>query len=173
VSYDILVSSGDFECVDAAEAFLGFGGKLIAVTGNLDNPSIYRLLSEAGVILDGRVSVVSGLRFMGVGGLDVASSLSNVKRVASGPVDVLVSHHPPRGVLDRTLLGFHAGLSEIRDLSGQVSPRMHLFGHIHESPGYTRVSGTLYVNPGPVLQGRYAIVVFDDEIRVDLSRIEV
>ncbi len=173
VSYDILVSSGDFECMDTAEAFLGFPGRLVAVTGNLDNPSIYRLLNDAGVALDGRVDTVMGLRFMGVGGLDVASNVSSIERSALGPIDVLVTHHPPRGILDRTLLGLHAGLGELKDLSNRVRPRMHLFGHIHESPGYTSLSGTLYVNPGPVLQGRYAVIILNGQDRVELHRIRI
>ncbi len=171
VSYDILVSSGDFECVDTAEAFLGFGGKLVAVTGNLDNPSIYRLLSDAGVAIDGRMVDLLGLRFAGVGGLDVASNISSMSRLEPGMVDVLVSHHPPKGILDRPLIGVSAGLSELKSLVDRVKPRLHLFGHIHESPGYVRVSGTIHVNPGPVLQGRYAVIDLDVEASVRLARV--
>lgn len=157
--YDLVVATGDFECVDTAEAFLSLPYKLLAVTGNIDNAAVARRLAEAGVLLDGRVESVGGLVFAGVGGLDVASSLSRLERVLPEKVDVLLTHHPPKGVLDRTFIGLRAGLREIRELVERIRPRAHLFGHIHEARGvHGPVGGVLYVNAGPLKKGSYAIL---------------
>lgn len=51
--------------------------------------------------------------------------------------DVLVSHEPPKGVLDLTYHGFSAGSAYLRDLveRAEDKPRLWLCGHIHESRG--------------------------------------
>ena len=51
--------------------------------------------------------------------------------------DILVSHEPPKGVLDMTYHGFSAGSSYLRELveHAQHKPRLWLCGHIHESRG--------------------------------------
>jgi hypothetical protein len=53
--------------------------------------------------------------------------------------DVLVSHEPPRGVLDLTYHGFSAGSLYLRELveHAEQKPRLWLCGHIHESRGVT------------------------------------
>jgi Icc-related predicted phosphoesterase len=48
---------------------------------------------------------------------------------------ILVSHIPPYGVLDSTVVptlkSYHKGSKEIRDLVKRKKPRLHLFGHVH------------------------------------------
>lgn len=170
--YDIVVASGDFECVETAGILVEKAkGPAIAVTGNLDNPAVSRLLRSHGVLLDGRVSSVKGLRFAGVGGIDVVGSINMLKTLApASRLDVLVSHHPPKGVLDRTFIGLHAGLKELWDIIKYFKPRLHLFGHIHESPGYKEIEGVLFVNPGPLARGRYAVIEYESGI-VDLRKV--
>ena len=170
-SYDLVAATGDFECLDSAETLLEGPGRVLAVTGNLDNPSISRRLREAGVLIDGSTAVVDGVSFAGVGGLDPAGSISRLMSLEAR-AEVLLSHHPPRGVLDLTFLGVHAGLDELNTLAGRLGARLHLFGHIHESPGYTMVDGRVSVNPGPVLEGRYALIDYPGG-RVYLRRIRV
>lgn len=69
--------------------------------------------------------------------------------------DVLVTHGPPRGVLDLTRDGSRVGCDDLRDRLAElhaneptttVHPRLHVFGHIHESAGAEYHDGTLYVN---------------------------
>ncbi len=64
-----------------------------------------------------------------------------------GPFDVLVTHSPALGVLDvggymRNSLGSAA----MRDLVVRARPKLHLFGHIHESFGHEVFGSTLCVN---------------------------
>jgi Icc-related predicted phosphoesterase len=61
--------------------------------------------------------------------------------------DVVITHGPPHGILDRTESGDHAGCPYLlRELRERVRPIVHLFGHIHEGYGERREGETLYVN---------------------------
>ncbi|MCE4611221.1 MAG: metallophosphoesterase family protein [Desulfurococcales archaeon] len=175
-SYDVVLATGDYECLDTVEALLKAPTPIASVTGNMDHASISRRLAEAGVLVDGRVKMVEGLLVGGVSGMDPASSLRSlldrIGREGVSRIDVLLTHHPPRGVLDLTLAGVRAGLESLRKLSETLSPKLHAFGHIHESPGYEVVGDVAYVNPGPAFEGRYAIIEFKEGIiKISLHRI--
>ncbi len=60
--------------------------------------------------------------------------------------DVLVTHGPPMGILDRTADGASVGCEALRDALDRVRPRLHVFGHIHEAYGVHRGGDTLFVN---------------------------
>jgi Icc-related predicted phosphoesterase len=50
--------------------------------------------------------------------------------------DVLITHGPPRGVLDKTVSGEHVGCERLfNHVVGRVKPLYHIFGHIHEGYG--------------------------------------
>ncbi len=61
-------------------------------------------------------------------------------------LDVLVTHGPPHGILDRTAQGERVGCEELERALGRIRPRLHLFGHIHEAYGAERRGATLFVN---------------------------
>jgi predicted phosphohydrolase len=61
-------------------------------------------------------------------------------------VDVLVTHGPPYGILDRTARGQRVGCEELMPVVERLQPRLHLFGHIHEAYGRVEVNGTRFVN---------------------------
>jgi Icc-related predicted phosphoesterase len=55
--------------------------------------------------------------------------------------DVVVTHGPPRGVLDRSWAsGVHVGSAELFAAVARAKPRLHCFGHIHEGWGAEVVS---------------------------------
>lgn len=60
--------------------------------------------------------------------------------------DILVSHGPPRGILDRTLGGEYVGSPSLRARIRAVAPRLVVFGHIHEAHGRITLQGTTYLN---------------------------
>ena len=49
-------------------------------------------------------------------------------------VDIIMTHGPPRGILDWCLQG-HVGCNNLLQAVRRVQPKMHCFGHIHESNG--------------------------------------
>jgi predicted phosphodiesterase len=60
--------------------------------------------------------------------------------------DVLITHSPPHGVLDRTIHGEAVGCEELARAVARVRPRVHVFGHIHEGYGVLEQDGTRFVN---------------------------
>ena len=71
--------------------------------------------------------------------------------------DILVSHCPPFGILDRTTFGEQLGSEDLRTRVEAVRPRYHLFGHIHETYGVFEMSGTTFLN-GSVVNENYELV---------------
>ena len=66
-------------------------------------------------------------------------------------VDVLVTHCPPRGTLDREPFVGHGGCPHLRtEVRGRVRPAYHVFGHVHSDFGAVEDGGTCYVNAASV-----------------------
>jgi len=61
-------------------------------------------------------------------------------------VDVLVTHGPPEGILDRTHRGDRAGCRDLLARVRVVKPRLHVFGHIHEAAGRLDIDDIIFVN---------------------------
>ena len=61
---------------------------------------------------------------------------------------MLITHGPPTGVLDMTRDNGSVGCPKLREALGRVRPKLHVFGHIHETHGQQLLqeSGTLCVN---------------------------
>lgn len=67
-------------------------------------------------------------------------------RVPDG-IDVLVTHGPPKGILDHTPRGDRVGDPHLLALVQRARPRLHVFGHIHCQGGNeVTVDGTKFVN---------------------------
>jgi len=76
-------------------------------------------------------------------------------------IDVLITHGPPAGILDT--IEHHlpgAGCPSLRGAVARVKPKLHVFGHIHESRGLRQVDETLCVNAA-VLNGKYRLYDHD------------
>lgn len=61
-------------------------------------------------------------------------------------VDVLITHGPPAGFGDTGLVEGRAGCEDLLRRVRQVSPRLHLFGHIHQDGGFWRDGATCFSN---------------------------
>ncbi|MFP4135324.1 MAG: metallophosphatase domain-containing protein [Halothece sp.] len=64
-------------------------------------------------------------------------------------VDVLITHTPPYGILDKLedeRGGFNAGCERLADRLKQVPAKIHAFGHVHEARGVRCEKNTTYVN---------------------------
>jgi len=66
--------------------------------------------------------------------------------------DILVTHTPPLGILDRLLLGKRVGCKSLRQRIDQIKPRLHVFGHIHEDYGIhqDKETSTIFANASMV-----------------------
>lgn len=63
--------------------------------------------------------------------------------------DVLITHGPPAGILDKVPAGLHfenVGCANLLAVVEQMQPPIHIFGHIHEGYGRHDSNGTLFVN---------------------------
>lgn len=60
--------------------------------------------------------------------------------------DILLTHGPPKGVLDQTTRGLAVGSSSLLERIQLVKPKLVVFGHIHEGYGVLKQHGITYVN---------------------------
>jgi Icc-related predicted phosphoesterase len=61
--------------------------------------------------------------------------------------DVLITHGPPMGILDKCDHGKRVGCEELfNEVTHRVKPKIHVFGHIHEEYGTHKTDDTLFVN---------------------------
>jgi len=78
--------------------------------------------------------------------------------------DILVTHSPPYGILDKTTRGNLTGCPFLLKKIKKIKPQLNIFGHIHEAYGVHKENGTTYINAS-VLDERYRYtneaIVFD------------
>jgi len=77
-------------------------------------------------------------------------------RIPAG-VDILVTHTPPKGILDRSSKGASFGCPELTRELRRISPRVHCFGHVHASAGQTERGHTLFINASSIASGSAAV----------------
>ncbi len=65
-------------------------------------------------------------------------------------VDLLLTHGPPQGVLDRSAQGHLCGCESLAERLTEIHPQYHVFGHIHEGYGECRRGQTTYLNASVV-----------------------
>lgn len=66
-------------------------------------------------------------------------------------IDILITHGPPYGKLDYSYNGAtNVGCERLRYKIERIKPKVHLFGHIHESYGLTYNGDTYFVNSSAV-----------------------
>jgi Icc-related predicted phosphoesterase len=86
---------------------------------------------------------------------------------------VLVSHCPPKGVLDTTHNGKSIGSKAILDIIKEFHPLACFCGHVHELGGRTEhVGNTLVANVGCVLNNRYSKVKIENTVSVDSEKFD-
>ena len=86
--------------------------------------------------------------------------------------DILLTHGPPRGCLDRTHDGREVGCEDLRQRLEGLAVKHHIFGHIHEAYGHRLVGQTNHYNASVLNHFRrewHPAWVFDFE-RPALSR---
>lgn len=182
-SPDMVVIAGDITHFggkkEAKDILMAIPFRKLAVPGNCDPPDIVDIFGETNTVdVHGKRAEINGYVFAGLGASNplpfntlFTYSEENIylilDSVARG-ADILVTHTPPYGILDRTMFGHHGGSEAIKRVIDEHKPKLSVFGHIHESPGVERNEHTVFVNPGPLKNGTYAIIDMKGEnIRVE------
>jgi predicted phosphohydrolase len=166
---DILIHAGDFTMFSkSAVAILDFNEWLgdlphrwkILIPGNHEffleaDLSRRSLISNATVLINDDIEV-AGLKIWGSpltplygGAFGLSSPADRARLYAEIPddVDILVTHGPPYGILDRspgTL--HHVGSPQLLEAVTRLKPRLHVFGHVHGAHGLVSIDDTLFVN---------------------------
>ena len=166
---DLLLGAGDFcnarqnlaACVDV----LRDGGKpAVLVAGNNETTDELILACRdwpGARVLHGSGAAVAGVSFFGLGGgvpvtpfgpwsYDFTERQAADLLAACPPGGVLVSHSPPKGVVDVSSRGQSLGSAAVRDAVERLRPMLVVCGHIHGSAGRRAMIGpTTVVNAGP------------------------
>jgi Icc-related predicted phosphoesterase len=78
--------------------------------------------------------------------LDRGQPISEKWEIIPSDTDILITHGPPKGILDRCYDGFSAGCEDLLNKIHEIKPLVHLFGHIHEGYGAAFDGTTNYIN---------------------------
>lgn len=166
---DLLLHAGDATMsgtMAQIEAFDRWLGRLphrhkVVIAGNHDwgfqrTPARARAAIRNATYLEDEETTVDGLRIWGSPWqpwfYDWAFNLQRGPEIAAkwalvpAGIDVLVTHGPPAGILDRTSRGDDVGCADLLATVQQRRPRLHVFGHIHEGYGTVERDGTRFVN---------------------------
>lgn len=181
LSGDVLIHCGDVEnifapdfgALEAIDHWFGYQDfeRIFLVGGNHDRQLQERAASQShplrnAVYLEDCAVEFGGLTFYGapwvpdLGGMayyadDVA--LARAWAEIPSEIDVLITHTPPAGVLDRSSRGMALGCPHLARRLTQISPALHCFGHVHAAAGSVEIGGTTYVNASAV-NSHYEIV---------------
>ena len=112
-------------------------------------------------VLHGSGVEINGKKFFGIGcGIPVTPfgdwsfdlSESEATKILDNceAVDVLVSHSPPNGIVDRSAVGESLGSQAVLATIVRCQPQLVVCGHIHDSAGQSESRGpTTVINAGP------------------------
>lgn len=165
---DVLLHAGDFtgrgtvaECVRFAAWFMAQPHRHKAIiAGNHDlaleqDPALGAALFGEAYLFESAAEF-DGLRVWGAPwqpefcnwafNLQRGEALRAKWRMIPDGTDVVLTHGPPAGALDRTSANLAVGCADLRAELRRVRPRMHVFGHIHEGYGTGYRAGTTFVN---------------------------
>lgn len=181
---DVLVHAGDITrhgALDDVKSFNAWLGTLnrryrhkVVICGNHDfcfqeRAADARSLLTNAIYLEDSGCELDGLTFYGspwqpwFGGwafnLPRGEELAKVWAKIPDRVDVLITHGPPEGILDRTHRGDLAGCRDLLVRVYEVNPRLHVFGHIHEAAGRIDIGETIFVNASTQLGIGSGVVV--------------
>ena len=163
---DILVHSGDFTMSGSEAETLDFLEWLcdlpyrhkVLVAGNHD-ACLYGAtldgLDDNVHYLCGSGVEIEGLKFWGVPMFMedcVSGHQEQLYAAIPDGTDVLVTHTPPYGILDRDG-GILYGSRELLERVHTIRPSMHLFGHIHKAHGTTNDRMTVFSNAAIMDEG--------------------
>ncbi len=187
---DVLVHAGDISRrgdLGEIEEFAAFVRELphphkLVIAGNHDwcfqrEPQRARELLAGATYLQDEGCRIAGFSFWGspwqpwfmdwAFNLPRGAALREKWAVIPPAIDVLVTHTPPKGQLDRIWMMKRVGCEELAQRVRELVPALHVFGHIHEGRGVAREGETLFVNASTLDRGYRKVA---GPIVIDLER---
>lgn len=171
-SGDILIHCGDFTVDGSLKASGDFADYIakqdfkhkVVIAGNHDTcfederrTDAERLLSDRGITyLNDSGIEIEGVKFWGSPiqpeffdwAFNRARGAEIAKHWALIPsdTDILLTHGPAHGYLDRCHDGRRAGCEDLLATLQTIKPRIHACGHIHEGYGMRETEDTIFIN---------------------------
>ncbi|MDM8547246.1 metallophosphatase domain-containing protein [Candidatus Venteria ishoeyi] len=171
-SGDILIHCGDFSRRDSLESVEDFARFMarqdfkhkIVIAGNHDwcfedqrreqaeavlRDHAIHYLNDSGIQLDGLNFWGSPVQPAFMNWAFNRERGSDIRRhwaLVPDKTDVLITHGPVFGILDRCRGGHRAGCEDLLATVQRIKPRIHACGHIHESYGQIEKEGILFLN---------------------------
>ncbi|MFB6144454.1 MAG: metallophosphoesterase [Candidatus Nanohaloarchaea archaeon] len=193
--YDAVLCAGD---LSDANKFDDYEGKLLevieefekegkmtkAVPGNMDpEEECVRNLIQKRMNIHKKIASFEDFEAVGFGGgktpfgtpfepegEEIRNALSTLYDRMKNETRVAVIHQPPKNCLDE-VDGNHVGSEEVKELIEEKDFELVLTGHIHEARGREQLGGATVVNPGPVLEGFYAVADLHDGLELEMKQL--
>lgn len=191
---DMLIFAGDMCNTGTLEEAISFAKWLellphkykIVIPGNHDriletNPQIAKdLFDNISYYLIDQMIEIEGIRFYGspwtpkFGRWSFMLNKEQIKQkweIVPKDIDILITHGPPKEILDTTYSEDDAGCPYLLDRIKEIKPKYHIFGHIHEAYGTRYSKDTIYCNVSifdHVIQEAEQPIIFNYEKRKEL-----
>ena len=190
VGGDITHFGGYADAAKVMDPILASQIPVVAVAGNCDTDDAEQYLTDKGINIGSQYSRVGNFVFIGVGGslpcpkptpLEFGDQM--LERVLSKGLCqareiplfkqkeslIVVSHQPAFGTKVDSVNGRYTGSKAVRKFIETHHPLLAVSGHIHEAFGIDTIDKTMLVNPGPLKDGRYAVVEINGEnVQIEL-----
>lgn len=182
---DLVVLSGDLtnfggpsEARRVVDAVRTYCPAVLALPGNLDQPTVLDYLRATQISLHGESRCVGDLGLFGCGASNLtpfhtpleyhdeelwATLMRAYTGVTAAPLQLMVCHTPPyMTTVDRLTNGTPVGSPAVRQFITQYQPHLCITGHIHESAGVDFLGRTKILNAGPLAAGGYIVIQYED-----------
>jgi len=172
---DVAVLAGD---VNGCSYFYAMLHELsvptLVVHGNMDSVNIQEDIEACGAqFIHRKALCINDVRIVGIGGGEPENKtifLPNTGQetaLSEIEIDVLVTHIPPKGSMDKSSWGVHLGSTSVRNIVEMLKPRVVICGHVHEHPGWELLDGTVVVNCSIGQKGVCTLVDLNDTVKIE------
>ncbi|MBY6293988.1 YfcE family phosphodiesterase [Nanohaloarchaea archaeon H01] len=194
--YDAVLCAGDLSDANEFEDYEGKLGEVLdvfekqgkmtkAVPGNMDKEEeCVRELIQRRMNIHKKIASFEDFEAVGFGGgqtpfntpfepsgEEIKNALETLYGRMKSDRRFGVIHQPPADTEVDIADGDHVGSEEVRDLIEEKDFELVLTGHIHESRGKQKLGETLVVNPGPVLEGYYAVAETEGGLELEMKQL--
>lgn len=148
----------------------------LCVIGNCDEGSFKSEVEKRDMSCEAQLVYRDGLIYSGSGGgghfngstpnerddEDMLEDLDVLKDNDNWNSTIIISHNPPKDTkCDAVTSTVHAGSALLRTFIEEKKPLAVLTGHIHEGCAIDKIGNTVIVNPGALLENKYAVMTVE------------